>query len=62
MSDSETVAVAEPTAECGDPASETQDDPAGETDDAADSESEAPAIEEDVVREKLRIDGICGVY
>lgn len=27
-----------------------------------DSEDEQPAIEEDIVKEELRIDGICGVY
>jgi mycofactocin precursor len=26
------------------------------------SDDEQPAIEEDIVKEELRIDGICGVY
>lgn len=44
-------------------ADETAED-AGEksTGEAPDGEDETPAVEEDLVSEELRIDGICGVY
>jgi len=47
MSESETADVAESTPEYPESDDETDED---------------PDIEEDIVREKLRIDGICGVY
>jgi mycofactocin precursor len=42
--------------------SETDADPAGPETDPGDAEDDDPEIEEDLIQEELRIDGICGVY
>jgi mycofactocin precursor len=37
-------------------------DTASQQDDTDESDEETPEIEEDLIQEELRIDGICGVY
>lgn len=36
--------------------------PASQREDSDESDEDTPEIEEDLIQEELRIDGICGVY
>jgi mycofactocin precursor len=57
MATSETDA--DPTGPEVDPDNAEDDDPGA---DPGDAEDDDPEIEEDLIQEELRIDGICGVY
>ena len=45
-----------------DPEADTESEPPVETDETDDGAGDVPEIEEELVTEELRIDGICGVY
>jgi len=45
-----------------DPEADTESERRVETDETDDGAGDVPEIEEELVTEELRIDGICGVY